>query len=76
VVDNQILGYDRTIARGYAAGLGQLGHFDDTSVATLRSLLTDTGLRTTLAARAWAAVDGRGVARVADALLARAGSPR
>jgi spore coat polysaccharide biosynthesis predicted glycosyltransferase SpsG len=70
VVDNQILGYERTIARGYAAGLGQLGHFDDTSVATLRALLTDAALRTTLAARAWAAVDGRGAARVADVLLA------
>ncbi len=76
VVDNQILGYERTIARGYAAGIGQLGHFDDTSVATLRSLLTDATLRTTLAGRAWAAVDGRGASRVADALLARAASPR
>jgi spore coat polysaccharide biosynthesis predicted glycosyltransferase SpsG len=70
VVDNQIRGYERTIARGYAAGIGQLGRFDDTSVATLRELLTDAVLRTTLAARAWAAVDGRGAARVADVLLA------
>ena len=72
VVDNQILGYERTIARGYAAGLGQLGHLGETSVATLRGLLTDAAARTTLAARAWQAVDGRGVQRVADALLARA----
>jgi spore coat polysaccharide biosynthesis predicted glycosyltransferase SpsG len=72
VVDNQILGYDRTIARGYAAGLGQLGHLGDDAVAVLRRLLTDASLRTELAARAWAAVDGRGVQRVADALL-RAG---
>jgi spore coat polysaccharide biosynthesis predicted glycosyltransferase SpsG len=72
VVDNQILGYDRTMARGFAAGLGQLGHFDERSVDTLRTLLTDAGLRTALAARAWAAVDGRGVQRVADALLAAA----
>ena len=71
VVDNQILGYDRTIARGYAAGLGQLGHLGDDSVSTLRTLLTDAELRTTLAARAWAAVDGRGVERVAEALLSR-----
>ncbi|MEU4238766.1 spore coat protein [Actinoplanes sp. NPDC026619] len=75
VVDNQILGYDRTMARGFAAGLGQLGHFDDRSVETLRTLLTDAGLRTALAARGWAAVDGRGVERVADALLTAA-SPR
>jgi spore coat polysaccharide biosynthesis predicted glycosyltransferase SpsG len=69
VVDNQILGYDRTIARGYAAGLGRLGHLGDDAVATLRTLLTDASLRTELAAGAWAAVDGRGVERVADALL-------
>ena len=72
VVDNQILGYDRTMARGYAAGLGQLGHFGPDAVATLRGLLTDADRRTDLAARAWAAVDGRGVERVAEALLTRA----
>jgi spore coat polysaccharide biosynthesis predicted glycosyltransferase SpsG len=70
VVDNQIIGYERTVARGYAAGIGQLGHFGPSSVTTLRDLLTDAGRRTDLAARAWAAVDGRGVQRVADALLA------
>jgi spore coat polysaccharide biosynthesis predicted glycosyltransferase SpsG len=69
VVDNQILGYDRTIARGYAAGLGRLGHLGDDAVATLRTLLTDASVRTGLAARAWAAVDGRGVERVASVLL-------
>ena len=71
VVDNQILGYDRTIAHGYAAGLGQLGHLGADAVGTLRSLLTDPARRTELAGRAWQAVDGRGVERVADALLAR-----
>ena len=70
VVDNQILGYDRTIARGYAAGLGRLGHLGDEAVSVLRRLLTDAALRTELAARAWAAVDGRGVERVVDALMA------
>jgi spore coat polysaccharide biosynthesis predicted glycosyltransferase SpsG len=70
VVDNQILGYERVMARGIAAGIGQLGHFGDDAVSTLRRLLTDASLRTDLAARAWAAVDGRGVERVADALLA------
>jgi spore coat polysaccharide biosynthesis predicted glycosyltransferase SpsG len=69
VVDNQILGYERVMARGIAAGLGQLGHFGDDAVSTLRRLLTDADLRTDLAARAWAAVDGRGAERVADALL-------
>ncbi|SNY72628.1 PseG/SpsG family protein [Paractinoplanes atraurantiacus] len=76
VVDNQILGYDRTLARGFAAGIGQLGHFGPDAVTTLRTLLTDPALRTDLARKAWAAVDGQGVSRVADALLAKAGSPR
>ncbi|GAA4943247.1 hypothetical protein GCM10025331_32460 [Actinoplanes utahensis] len=75
VVDNQILGYDRTVARGFAAGLGRLGEFGDDSVATLRRLLLDPAERTALAASGWAAVDGRGVERVADSLL-RERSPR
>jgi spore coat polysaccharide biosynthesis predicted glycosyltransferase SpsG len=70
VVDNQILGYERTIAHGYAAGLGRLGQFTDKSVDVLRELLTLPGSRAALAVRAWEAVDGRGVERVADALLA------
>ncbi|MEV6844318.1 spore coat protein [Actinoplanes sp. NPDC051411] len=73
VVDNQILGYERTIAHGYAAGLGRLGQFTDKSVAVLRELLTLPGSRAALAVRAWEAVDGRGVERVADVLLARTG---
>ena len=71
VVDNQIQGYERTVAHGYAAGLGRLGHLDDTAVDVLRDLLTAPGARAALATRAWSAVDGRGVERVADALLAR-----
>ncbi|GAA4596574.1 spore coat polysaccharide biosynthesis predicted glycosyltransferase SpsG [Actinoplanes octamycinicus] len=76
VVDNQILGYDRTVARGYAAGLGRLGAFDVTAVDVLRTLLTDPAARTALAVAGWAAVDGRGVERVAGALLSVARSPR
>ncbi|BCJ44011.1 hypothetical protein GCM10010168_68140 [Actinoplanes ianthinogenes] len=76
VVDNQILGYDKTIARGYAAGLGRLGAFDVTAVDVLRTLLTDPAARTALAAAGWAAVDGDGVRRVADALLSTARSRR
>jgi spore coat polysaccharide biosynthesis predicted glycosyltransferase SpsG len=74
VVDNQIIGYERTIAHGFAAGLGRLGQFSDKSVDVLRELLTLPGSRAALAARAWSAVDGRGVERVADALLARLSS--
>jgi spore coat polysaccharide biosynthesis predicted glycosyltransferase SpsG len=72
VVDNQLLGYERTVARGLAAGLGHLASLPSaTAVSTLRGLLTDPDARAELAARGWAAVDGLGVARVADALLRR-----
>ena len=73
VVDNQIIGYERTVARGLAAGLGHVTGLDRSSAAAavLRRLLTDPPVRATLAGRAWATVDGRGVERVADALLAR-----
>ncbi|RZU51743.1 spore coat polysaccharide biosynthesis predicted glycosyltransferase SpsG [Krasilnikovia cinnamomea] len=76
VVDNQILGYERTIVRGLAAGLGHLpalrvpGIAADTAVRVLRDLLTDPAARAALGARAWAAVDGRGPERTAAALLA------
>ncbi|WP_045740599.1 PseG/SpsG family protein [Actinoplanes rectilineatus] len=69
VVDNQIPGYERTVARGFAAGIGRLGDFDPRAADVLRELLTDPAARTDLAGRGWAAVDGRGVERVADALL-------
>ncbi|GAB1644774.1 PseG/SpsG family protein [Krasilnikovia sp. MM14-A1259] len=76
VVDNQIIGYERTIAHGLAAGLGHLPALRvpsaeaDAAAAVLRDLLTDPAARTALGARAWAAVDGRGAERVARALLA------
>ena len=76
VVDNQILGYERTIANGYAAGLGRLGEAAGPSVDVLRELLTRPGSRAALATRAWSAVVGRGVEGVADALLAGLDRPR
>ncbi|BAL85636.1 hypothetical protein AMIS_4160 [Actinoplanes missouriensis 431] len=76
VVDNQIQGYERTVARGYAAGLGRLGAFEPASADVLRTLLTSPESRTGIATRGWSAVDGLGVVRVADALLATARSPR
>ena len=74
VVDNQILGYERTTGRGLAAGLGHLPALRDPSTASaavdvLRDLLPRPEARAELAARAWAAVDGQGCSRVADALL-------
>ncbi|MET8147266.1 spore coat protein [Actinoplanes sp. NPDC005259] len=75
VVENQIIGYGRTTARGLAAGLGHLPALTSSpiesaaAVDTLRKLLVSPAERAALAARAWAAVDGRGTARVADALL-------
>ena len=80
VVDNQIIGYGRAVERGLAAGVGHLPSLRDpgsaeslTAVTVLRDLLTDAPARSALAARAWSAVDGRGVARVAGALIEHAG---
>ncbi|MFB9696728.1 PseG/SpsG family protein [Amorphoplanes digitatis] len=75
VVENQIIGYERTTARGLAAGLGHLPALTSSpiesaaAVDTLRRLLVSPAERAALAERAWAAVNGRGTARVADALL-------
>lgn len=76
VVENQILGYERTTARGLAAGLGHLPTLGPDAVNTLRQLLLSPGLRGEIAARAWSAVDGNGCARVADALLGQHPAPR
>jgi spore coat polysaccharide biosynthesis predicted glycosyltransferase SpsG len=74
VTANQVLGYDRTLALDVAAGVG---HLEDlrtpegaaAAVQVLAGLFSDPVRRTELAARAWAAVDGRGRERVADALI-------
>ena len=76
VAENQIIGYGRTVERGLAAGVGHLPSLTDSeseesadAVEVLRALLTDAAGRAALSARALAAVDGRGVERVADRLL-------
>lgn len=75
VVENQIIGYGRTTARGLAAGLGHLpalaagGDDAGAAVDVLRDLLVSPATRAALAGRAWAAVDGLGTARVAEALV-------
>jgi spore coat polysaccharide biosynthesis predicted glycosyltransferase SpsG len=79
VVENQRESYHRVIAAGVAAGLGELPRLTDPGPAgaqarqeartTRGDLLADPGRRATLAARAWATVDGRGRSRVADAVL-------
>jgi spore coat polysaccharide biosynthesis predicted glycosyltransferase SpsG len=76
VVDNQVIGYERTVATGAAAGIGTLSELtqsvsaDSPAVRTLRRLLTDPAERARLAAAGWRLVDGKGRVRVADALLA------
>ncbi|MFC9687481.1 PseG/SpsG family protein [Kribbella sp. NPDC056951] len=72
VVDNQVMGYERAIATGTAAGVGVLSQLqaDPTAAAAvLKRLLTDSAERTRLAAAGWRMVDGQGRVRVADALL-------
>jgi spore coat polysaccharide biosynthesis predicted glycosyltransferase SpsG len=72
VVDNQVMGYERAIATGTAAGVGMLSELraDPTAAAAvLKRLLTDAAERARLAAAGWQLVDGQGRVRVADALL-------
>ncbi|NUR97743.1 MAG: spore coat protein [Kribbellaceae bacterium] len=72
VVDNQVMGYERAVDTGAAAGLGLLSALkaDVTSAdQTLKRLLTDPAERGRLARAGWDLVDGRGRERVADALL-------
>jgi len=74
VVDNQVMGYERAVATGAAAGVGVLSDLHDHpdhAVPVLRRLLTDPAERARLAAAGWRLVDGKGRARVADALLSR-----
>ena len=72
VVDNQVMGYERAVDTGAAAGLGLLSALkaDVTSAdQTLKRLLTDPAERGRLARAGWDLVDGRGRERGADALL-------
>ncbi|SIN42071.1 Spore coat polysaccharide biosynthesis protein SpsG, predicted glycosyltransferase [Micromonospora cremea] len=79
VVDNQRESYARVVRHGVAAGLGELPELTGAGVAgraarataarTLHGLLNSPQRRTALAARAWSTVDGRGRARVVDAVL-------
>ncbi len=72
VADNQVMGYERAVATGAAAGVGVLSDLraDPGSAApVLRRLLTDPAERARLASAGWRLVDGKGRARVADQLL-------
>lgn len=79
VVDNQRESYTRVVRHGLAAGLGELPELTAGGVAgraaraaaarTLHGLLSSPQRRATLAARAWSTVDGRGRARVVDAVF-------
>lgn len=73
VADNQQDAYVRMDQDQLAVGIATLAELDGDSaaaVARMRDLLGDVRLRERLRAACWAMVDGRGPARVADALLA------
>lgn len=73
VADNQRDAYVRMDEDQLAVGIATLAELDGDSadaVARMRELLGDVRLRERLRAACWAMVDGRGPARVADALLA------
>ncbi|MFC7709144.1 PseG/SpsG family protein [Micromonospora lupini] len=79
VVDNQRESYTRVVRHGLAAGLGELADLTGagvpgraaraTAARTLNGLLSSPQRRAALAARAWSTVDGRGRARVVDAVF-------
>lgn len=74
VADNQQDAYVRMDQDQLAVGIATLAELDGDSaaaVARMRALLGDVRLRERLRAACWAMVDGRGPARVADALLDR-----
>ncbi len=73
VADNQQEAYARMDRDELAVGiatLAELGDDAEGAVERVRRLLGDVRLRERLRAACWATVDGRGPARVADALLA------
>ncbi|MEI7055133.1 spore coat protein [Nocardioides sp. CCNWLW239] len=73
VADNQADAYARMDADGLALGIATLAELDadpGRAVTRLEALLGDVRLRERLRAACWTTVDGRGPARVADALLA------
>ena len=75
VVDNQGPGYDAVTGRGLAEPFGHLSELRgderarSDAVSVLERLLSDHGRQGALAAAGMSVVDGRGRARVADALL-------
>ena len=75
VVDNQRAGYDVVTTRGLAEPFGQLSELREDPAAreaatvVLAGLLDDPARRASLSRRGMALVDGKGRARVADALL-------
>ncbi|MFF0176599.1 PseG/SpsG family protein [Micromonospora profundi] len=79
VVDNQRESYARVVQHGLAAGLGELPELAEGGLAgrtarasaarTVYGLLSSPQRRAALAARAWSAVDGKGRARVVDAVF-------
>lgn len=73
VADNQVASYQRVVDLGCVGGLGtaaQLAGGLGQAAGVIDRLLADGPLRSKLARRGWSLVDGRGRARVVDALVA------
>lgn len=72
LVDNQAAGYRAATALGLAAGLGTAENLEGARDVLAR-LLCDRDAREGMAAAAAAAVDGRGAARILDAVRGAVG---
>lgn len=68
VADNQSVGYAAAVAAGVVVGLGERAASPRSWTERLAPLLRDPALRSSLAARARATVDGDGAARLLDLL--------
>jgi spore coat polysaccharide biosynthesis predicted glycosyltransferase SpsG len=68
LVENQAAGYQAAVEQGLVVGLGTAGTLDAGVVDMLRDLLSDSAAQERLAAKTRHVVDGRGAARVLDAV--------
>lgn len=64
LVENQQHNYRFAVERGMAAGLGTYGDDPEGSSLTLRRVLSEAGVRSSLAGAARSVVDGEGAARI------------
>lgn len=77
-VENQVQPHDRAVCAGVAHGLGSMSEIRRRPALLIdvtEAMLEDGARRTTMAARGWRLVDGRGVSRIVDLVDELVGRP-